>query len=86
MRYFFHAQDGRRFADETGVELADLRSACIEATRALGKFMEERPRDFWAHDCLSLEVTDDSGLILFTLDLSVTLSAAISGRHPPISA
>jgi hypothetical protein len=31
-------------------------------------------------------VTDDSGLILFTLDLSVTLSAAISGRHPPISA
>lgn len=86
MRYFFHTQDGQRFPDEEGLELADLRCACIEATRALGNFLEQRPKDFWAHDCLTLEVTDDKGLILFTLQLSVTLSAAIGGRHPPIGA
>lgn len=84
MRYFFHTEDGHTFPDEEGTELPDLQSACIEATKVLGEFMKERPREFWAHDYLSLRVTDDEGLILFSLQLSVTLSAAINGQHPPI--
>jgi len=46
--------------------------------------MREKPREFWTHDCLSLRVTDAEGLVLFSLQLSVTLSAAINGRHPTI--
>lgn len=84
MRYFFHTEDGHLFPDESGTELPDLQSACIEATKVLGEFMKEKPREFWTHDYLSLRVTDDEGLILFSLQLSVTLSAAINGQHPPI--
>ncbi len=86
MKYFFNTEDGQRIPDEQGTELPDLQSACIEATKILGEFMKERPREFWAHDRLSLDVTDKQGLILFTLQLSVTMSAALSGRHPPIDA
>ncbi|MEW5683907.1 MAG: hypothetical protein AB1942_03205 [Pseudomonadota bacterium] len=84
MRYFFHTEDGQCFPDEEGSELPDLQSACIEATKALGEFMREKPKAFWEHDCLTLKVADAEGLVLFTLDLSVTLAAAMNGRHPPI--
>jgi len=84
MRYHFHTEDGRTYPDDEGAELPDLAAACIEASKVLGEFLKEKPRELWEHDCLSLRVADGAGLTLFTLNLSVTMSAATSGRHPRV--
>ena len=84
MRYFFETENGECFPDDTGTELPDLRAACVEASRILGDFLKERPKDFWDTDHLQLSVSDDSRMKLFTLRLSVTLAPAMNGRHPDV--
>jgi hypothetical protein len=84
MRFHFQAEDGRIYPDDQGVELPNVRAACVEASRILGDFLKRKPEEFWVNDDLSLRVSDDRGLVLFTLNLSVSLSAAMAGRHPDI--
>jgi hypothetical protein len=84
MRFYFQTEDGRCYPDENGTELPDVASACIEASTVLGSFLQEKPREFWAHDNLSLKVSDQTGLVLFTLNLSVTLGPVMNGQHPRV--
>ena len=84
MRYYFQTEDGRCYPDRDGTELPDVAAACVESAKVLADFLKYKPRELWAHDCLSVQVSDDAGLVLFTLNVSVTMSAAMNGRHPPV--
>jgi hypothetical protein len=78
---FFSLENGHFYFDEEGTELADLSAACIEASKVLGD-LRQRPRNLWENDNLSVQVSDESGLALFALNLSVALSPAIGRKHP----
>ncbi len=84
MRYYFQTENGQNHPDEEGAELPSLAAACVEAVRGLGEALKARPHDFWENDCIQVHVSDQDRLQLFTLNVSVTLSAAMNGRHPEI--
>jgi hypothetical protein len=78
-RFYFHTEDGVRIDDDEGADLPSLADARREGARVLGEMLRERPDAFWADGGLSLTVTDESGLTLFTLEVSATHSAATGG-------
>jgi hypothetical protein len=69
-KYFFHTDDGRSILDDEGMELATALAAKLEAARLFGELVRDQPEEFWAAGALKVIVTDESGLILFILDLS----------------
>lgn len=79
-RYHFNVYDGVNLLDKTGIELPDATFARREAIRYAGSLLEESA----AQDSLTnewrMEVTDETGLILFRLDFFVTPSPAM---RPP---
>ncbi len=69
-RYFFHTQDGQSFHDADGTLLADDDAARVEAARVLGQLVNEHPSHIWRDDQFHIVVTDESGLVLFQLELA----------------
>lgn len=82
-RYFFHSDDGHAFHDDEGTLLPDGAAARIEAARVLGQMVNERPAAVWKDDLLRITVTDEHGLILFSLDLTALKSPAVSSASSP---
>ena len=78
MRYFFHTDDGRSFFDDEGLALPSLRTAKIEAARLFGELVRDQPEEFWSTGELTLTVTDETRLVLFTLEVTANESAAAS--------
>jgi hypothetical protein len=79
-RYFFHTEDGTSHLDEDGLELPNHRAAQIEALKTLGQLLNDESSEVLDGHGLKLIVTDNSGLILFVLDLSAVTAPAI--RQP----
>ncbi len=76
-RYHFHVHDDRKMRDIEGTELPDLKSAQIEGVRLAGALLAREAAEFWNVCEWSMDVTDDKGLVLFTLDFSATLAPAL---------
>jgi hypothetical protein len=66
-RYFFSTANGERDIDKDGMELADPTAARIAAIRHAGAIMENEPEVLWDGGDFRVEVTDDCGLLLFTI-------------------
>jgi hypothetical protein len=77
-RYFFHTQDGVTVPDESGVELADVQEARLEAASLVGQMLRDDRAEFWRSEALSLSVTDPDGLTLFTILVSAVVSPAVN--------
>ena len=45
--FYFHTENGERFADEDGVELADEDAARAEAVKVMGEILLHRAPTFW---------------------------------------
>ena len=76
-RYYFHILDGTSVIDETGVELAGLQAARVEAIELAGAVLREGISDrFWEGDPWQLVVTDSpsprAGRTHFVLSFSTT--------------
>jgi hypothetical protein len=70
-RYHFHLVDDYDvIADETGIDVADLKEAYIEATKAILEFREEHSATAAQWEGWRIEVTDAWGNIALTLPLS----------------
>lgn len=80
-RYFFHTEDGTICTDHQGVELPDLRAARIEAAKSVGQIVHDKPDEFWDDGSFKMTVTDESGLVLFMLDLSATDAPALASSR-----
>lgn len=82
-RYHFNVYDGVTLLDKKGVELPDHNFARREAIRYSGVLLEEGgERDDLGAEW-RMEVTDDTGLILFRLDFFVTPSPAMRPSDLP---
>ena len=73
-RYFFTAQNGRRYPDPVGVDLPGPAAARGYAVKALTELLSEMREEFLADESFILTVTDEAGLLLYRLDLSAVRS------------
>jgi hypothetical protein len=72
-RYFFNIHDGKDLVDHEGTVLADLSQARVEAVDLAGRCIADMGEVFWTpgHQW-RLEVLDENGTLLFTLNFSAT--------------
>jgi hypothetical protein len=69
-RYFFHTNDGEEFEDEVGTELATIQDARTQAVRTMAETVRDEARNFWQTANFRLTCMDETGLVLFILDLN----------------
>lgn len=81
-RYFFHTDGDRGFRDQVGTLLPDDDAARVEAARVLGQLVNEKPTEVWRGDDLRITVTDEAGLILFTIDITAVAAPAARPARP----
>jgi hypothetical protein len=77
-RYHFNVYDASDTIDELGVELPNWASARREAVRSSGAILEDEAESLKLGEAWRMEVTDDAGLILFSLTFTVTTSSALA--------
>ncbi len=78
-RYFFHVQDGQDIRDNEGTELPSLKAARVAAVQVAGRLLSEHADEVWTSSDWQMDVTDHTGLLLFTLMFSATMAPAARG-------
>jgi hypothetical protein len=68
-RYFFHTNNPDAEKDDEGREFADIATAKREAVRHAGQLLWDVAEHFWDDADVGMTVTDDKGLILFTMQI-----------------
>jgi hypothetical protein len=68
-RFFFHTNHPaeRDVQDDEGMEFASIHVAKCEAVAYAGRLLADSAEHFWDTGDFDLTVTDDKGLILFTM-------------------
>ena len=59
-----------------GAELADNEAARIEAARRIGELLTDHAGRLWADEVWQMDVTDQTGLILYVINVTAMKSAA----------
>ena len=77
-RYFFNVYDHRELIDEEGSILPNWRVAQAVAIRYAGELLQSEAERLESGEDWHLEVTDETGLILFRLDFSLNSSSALA--------
>ncbi|MDO6415683.1 hypothetical protein Q4F19_14935 [Sphingomonas sp. BIUV-7] len=77
-RYFFSTANGERHPDDEGLDLPNHAAARVAAIKYAGAIMENEPDVLWDGQSFQVEVTDDRGLILFTI-VSIAINAPGGG-------
>ena len=84
-RYFFHVDNGESHTDAEGTELSGLESAREHAVSYFADILRDAARSFWDSGDLVMRVTNETGLVFFTLHFGAVIAAAGgSGASPPI--
>ena len=76
-RYHFNIYDGVRSPDLDGTELPDIHAARREGVMRAGAMIEDVGKRNQSGDDWRMEVTDDTGLLLFRMDFVVVESSAV---------
>ena len=75
-RYIFRVHDGRETPDSENLDLPDIEAARIEAIQLAGDLLRQCATRFTPGADWRVSVMDPTGLILLTLDLALSHSAA----------
>ena len=75
-RYFFHCEGAQNFRDDDGTELADLRTARIQAIRNASEVMRDHPEAIARGPGWRIFVTDEGGGTVFAVVLSAESNPA----------
>jgi hypothetical protein len=57
-------------------DLSDLNAARIEAAKRIGKLLHDHAGQLWVDEDWQMDVTDETGLILFVITVQALRSAA----------
>ncbi|WP_425985600.1 DUF6894 family protein [Brevundimonas sp. TWP1-2-1b1] len=79
-----------RFESDAGVhgrqswdaDLGSVREAQVQAIQTLGELLSEDGSQFWMSEDVTMTVSDETGLMLFCLDLSAVKAPALHNPHP----
>lgn len=77
-RYFFNVYDGDSPTDTEGTELPDGQQARREAIRMAGLILLNEGERLQTGDGWTMEVTDESGLVLFQLGVRFSETPVIA--------
>ena len=69
-RYFFNVIDGLSLPDPVGTELPDIGTARALAIKTSGEILRDMGAQFWNGKEWEMEVSDESGQVLFALRFS----------------
>ncbi len=75
-RFLFSLSDGVPHPDEESVDLPDVAAARGEAARVLSDALKLRSEEFWRDGRWVLTVSDERGLVLFSIYVDAIASAA----------
>lgn len=75
-RYFFHVEDGLVHVDGEGVELSGLDAAREHAVSYFAELLRDSADAFWSSREWLMRVTDEQGLVFFTLHFAAVVAAA----------
>ena len=81
--YLFNIIDNSRTAAPVRVDVSDLATARREALRTACLSINENSDRFWSDGDWEMIVTDDRGLMLFSLHMHAAESPAAKGRGYP---
>ena len=81
-RFHFNVRDGVSIDDLVGTDLADIYAARLEAVRFSGEVLKDNADTFWVRHEWRVEVTDDTGLILFAIHISAVDAPALHEWKP----
>lgn len=79
-RFHFNVHDGSDYPDPEGTELPDVEAARKFAIRYFGDMLHAEPCTFWNGQEWKMEVTDEAGLLLFSLHFIGIDSPALDPR------
>ena len=82
-RYHFQVRTESHVALTESAELGNMNEARIEAARRIGSLLNEHAQQIWADEDWRMDVTDETGLILFTIHVSAMEAAATLGGKRP---
>lgn len=75
-RYKIELRTQNRVWDSLPVEAEDHTALRIEVAQFVGQVLKDHAAEIWADEDWRVDVTDDTGLILYVMHLMVTNSAA----------
>lgn len=77
-RYFFHLTSSYDAPDDEGTELGDLDAARCHAVKLIADVLCESPGEYWKAEIYRVTVTDETRLILFTVEMMSVEAAVIA--------
>jgi hypothetical protein len=77
-RYYFHLTLPKAPRDKVGQELENVQAAKCAAVQLIADRLCSHPQAFWDADAHRVEVANESGLMLFAIDLFTTTSPIIA--------
>jgi hypothetical protein len=77
-RFHFNVYDGVSTPDLDGTELPDWETARLEAVRLSGEILKDNAKQIALGEDWRIEVTDDTGLILFQMTFLVVSSPVLT--------
>jgi hypothetical protein len=80
MLCFFNLAGAVRSPDAVGVEVPTIADARIQAALNIAEVIRDRPDIVWGGEEVRLEVTDERGLVLFTIIVVGLDAAAVAGQ------
>jgi hypothetical protein len=78
-RYHFQVRTESHVLITEGAELAGTDEARVEAARRIGNLLNEHAGRLWVDEDWRMDVTDETGLILFIIQVSA-MNSASSGQ------
>ena len=78
-KYNFEVRTDTHVRLSQTAELAGPEEARIEAARRIGVLLNEHAREIWTDEDWRMDVTNEKGLILFVLQVSVLRTPATMG-------
>ena len=82
-RFLFHTNNPLALPDAAEMEFETVRDAKCEAVRYAGQLMCDAAEHFWDEADFEMTVTDEKGMILFTMRVIGTEAPAIRSTARP---
>ena len=81
MRFHFQVRTESHVMTTEFADLADTEQARIEAARRIGKLLNDHAHKLWVDEDWQMDVTDDTGLILFVINVHAMKSSATTNMR-----
>ena len=80
-RYHIELRNVTRVSDTLEVEMPDLKALRVEVARFVGEMLKDHAAEVWSDQDWQVEATDETGLILFTMSVFASDTAATMPRR-----